>query len=99
MSYFTSKPPADYSPRAEAIRMISGTALVAAAQQARGEAVTTQLEEDVDQEVLRVRIYIEQQSTLVSIPYLVVDRFLADLAVQRWVRTMMETAVADLQHR
>jgi hypothetical protein len=59
----------------------------------------TDLQEDCDQELLQVRIYIGQQSIVVTIANLVVDHFLRDLAVQRMVGAKIEAAVAELQGR
>jgi hypothetical protein len=85
--------------REEAIRVIRGMALIAATAIAGDEAVRTAVEvkDEFDPpELLKLRIFIGQRSTVVAVPGLDVDQVLGDDTVRRKVERQIAAAVAGI---
>lgn len=83
----------------EARRVIRGMALAAAAAVAGGEAVRTAVEvnDEFDPpELLKLRVFIGQRSTVVAISGSDVVHVLSDEAVRRKVERQMSAAVAGI---
>jgi len=79
--------------------MIRGMALAVAGAVASGEAVRTAVEvnDEFDPpELLKLRVFIGQRSTVVVIPGSDVERVLSDEAVRRKVERQMSAAVAGI---
>jgi len=86
--------------RQEATRLIRGMALAVAAGIAKkDEAVRTQVEvnDEFDPpELLKLRVFIGQRSTVVAVPGLDVDHVLSDEAVRRKVERLIVAAAAGI---
>jgi hypothetical protein len=85
--------------REEAIRMIRGMALGAAAAIARDDAVRTAIEvkDEFDPpELLKLRIFMGQRSTVVAVPGMDLDHVLSDAAVRQKVERQISAAVAGI---
>lgn len=83
----------------EAIRLIRGMALVAAAKIAGYEAVRTEVEAPDAFDPpgrFKVRVFIGQRSTVVAVTGLEVDHFLNDKAVREKVERRIGAAVAGI---
>jgi len=83
----------------EARRMIRGMALAVAGAAAGSEAVRTSVEvnDEYDPpELLKLRVFVGQRSTVVVIPGSDVERVLSDEAVRRNVERQLSAALAGI---
>jgi hypothetical protein len=85
--------------RAETLRLIRGMVMAVASEVAGGEAVRTQVEvnDEFDPpELLKLRVFIGQRSTVVAISGSDVDRIRGDEATRRKVERQVGSALSGI---
>ena len=82
--------------RKENIDIIHGMALAAAAARANGEAVSTEVREDFDNEQIKVRVRIGWRSAVFAVYNADVERVQSDRAVARKIERLIQGALAEI---
>jgi hypothetical protein len=82
--------------RKDNIDIIRGMALAAAAALAAGEAVSTEVREDFDNEQLQVRVFVGKRSAVFAVYNADVERVQDDRVVAQKVERLIHEALSDL---